>query len=349
MHLERATARLLDAAIGPMRLMALGAHPARLQKEAMEGFVFNIQRFTVHDGPGIRTEVFLKGCPFSCPWCSNPESHALHPEPGVYASRCLGRDVCGLCEQAMARAGLLAFDDDGRICSICREPDSCWEDAVAACPTGALKVWGELMNVDAVMRIIERDRRYYETSGGGVTVSGGEPLVQAAFAQELLARCREAGIRTCLESTLHGPWDALEALLRVSDLLIADFKCDDARRHERFVGCDNLTVKENLLRAATLTDQIIVRVPVIPGFNDDEDELAAIRDFLTRNLLGRILEVQVLEFMHLGEEKRRSLEQHYPYEGNDFNREELHGTVLAMQRSLQACGFDCTLGGVRKG
>ena len=315
----------------------------------MEGCVFNIQRFTVHDGPGIRTEVFLKGCPFSCPWCSNPESHVGHPEPGVYPTRCLGRDVCGLCAQASEQDGLVLFDEEGKVCSICREDGCGWEDAVRACPTGALKAWGSQMSVDEVMNVVQKDRRYYETSGGGVTVSGGEPLVQAAFTREVLRRCREAGIATCLETTLHAPWDVLEPLIDEADLLIADFKCADEQRHEQFTGLGNQLIVENLLRAASKTDQIVVRVPVIPGFNDD-DELAAIRAFLQQNLLGRIREVQLLEFMHLGEEKRRSLEQRYPYEGYNFDREELHGKVCAMQRALQECGFVCTLGlGAKKG
>lgn len=314
----------------------------------MQGCIFNIQRFTVHDGPGIRTEVFLKGCPLSCRWCSNPEGQAAHPEPGLYPSRCLGRDACGLCAQALGEPGVVTFDEAGKICSVSREAASGWEAAACACPTGALKSWGEHMSVDAVMEVVERDRSYYETSGGGVTVSGGEPLVQAAFAAKLLGRCHEAGIHTCLETTLSVPWNVAKPVLDEADLLIVDVKCLDSQLHARCTGRSNEAVLENLVRAADETDQIIVRVPVIPGFNDDAGELAAIRAFLVQNLLGRIREVQLLEFMHLGEEKCRSLERRYPYEGYEFNRDDLHGAVRAMRESLMESGFACTLGGAAK-
>lgn len=314
----------------------------------MRGCVFNIQRFTVHDGPGIRTEVFLKGCPLSCRWCSNPEGQAPQPEPAVYPARCLGRDACGLCERASAHSGVVKFDDEGTIRSICREGSCGWEAAVDACPTGALETWGELMSVDEVMRTIERDRRYYETSGGGVTVSGGEPLLQPAFVRELFRRCRQQGIHTCLETTLHAPYDVIEAALELCDLLICDVKCVHAELHERHTGQSNDLVLENLLRATQKTDQIVVRVPVVPGFNADEEELSAIEAFFVQNLLGRIREVQLLEFMHLGEEKCRSLERRYPYEGYTINRDDLHARVCAMRDSLTRSGFVCTLGGAAK-
>jgi pyruvate formate lyase activating enzyme len=190
------------------------------------------------------------------------------------------------------------------------------------------------MELDQVMEAIERDRRYYETSGGGMTVSGGEPLVQAEFTCALLERCRQVGIRTCLESTLHARWDVVERALAHADLLIADFKCADSAKHARVTGVPNDTILENLVRAADRTDQIIVRIPVIPGFNDGDADCAAAADFLERNLLGRIREVQLLEFMRMGEEKCHSLERPYPMEDCSFDREELHARILAFQSLL---------------
>ena len=348
-----------------------------------QGCVFNIQRYTIHDGPGIRTEVFLKGCPLSCPWCSNPESHSLHPEPGIYPNRCLGRKACGLCERAVQEAGVargfarapqeadaaqgperavlrgvggvsaghpnsphaVCFDEEGVVCSIRRDVEAEWRACVRACPTDALKTWGEVLDVDQVMEVVEKDRRYYETSGGGITISGGEPLVQADFAAAILRRCRQAGIHTCLESTLYASWEALEPVLDLSDLLICDVKCIDAEKHARFTGVGNEAILDNLARATRKTDQVIVRVPVIPGFNDTLEDARAIGQFLVDGLQGAIREVQLLEFMHLGEEKCRSLERPYPLHDQEVNREELHATVLAMQDHLRERALNCVLGG----
>ena len=310
-----------------------------------QGCVFNIQRFTVHDGPGIRTEVFLKGCPLSCPWCSNPEGQRACPEPGVYPSRCLGRSACGACERASGAPNAVSFDDAGSICAIGRERREDWEAAVRACPAEALKEWGGYVGVDEVMDVVERDRAFFDRSGGGVTLSGGEPLVQAAFAKALLARCRQAGIHTCLSSTLHAPWEVAQPVLRETDVLLADFKCADADKHERFTGVRNDTISANLIRAAREECDIVIRIPVIPGFNDAPADAEAAIAFLDAHLAGRIREVQLLEFMHLGEEKCRSLARAYPMKTRDFDRATLHAGVLAMRDELTAHGFSCTLGG----
>ena len=171
-----------------------------------EGIIFNIQRFTIHDGPGIRTEIFLKGCPLTCKWCGNPESQRMQPEIGVYETKCIRADVCGLCLKVCPRHGCLNTGAGQKIHSIDREICNDCLSCARACPADALKQWGKRLSVDQVMKTIRRDRSYYEASGGGVTISGGEPLLQPEFTKRILRKCKEEGINTCLESTFCMDW-----------------------------------------------------------------------------------------------------------------------------------------------
>ena len=175
-----------------------------------QGNIFNVQRFTIHDGPGMRTELFLKGCPLACEWCSNPEGLKTYMQPGIYKSKCISRKNCGACEEACPEKDVIKFVR-GKISSIdrdkCTNCLACYEE----CPSDAIKQWGKLMSVEECMKIIRKDRGYYERSGGGVTVSGGEPLLQSDFVAELFKVCKEEGISTCFESTLHVKWEEIKS------------------------------------------------------------------------------------------------------------------------------------------
>ena len=278
--------------------------------------VFNVQHFTIHDGPGIRTELFLKGCPLRCRWCSNPEGLSARIQPGVYRKKCLGAKACGLCEKACPESGKdggsgpLTFYR-GRLDSIdygrCAGCMACSE----ACPSEAVKAWGREMTVEGAMGEIIRDRGYYERSGGGVTVSGGEPLLQADFVAELFAACREEGIHTCCESCLNISREQIDKVFPLTDLWIADLKMMDCEKHRENTGAGNERILENLRYLASEGADLILRIPVIPGVNDTQENMEQTADFILNEMGGRIRTLQLLSFMRLGQEKYESLGMEY--------------------------------------
>ena len=276
------------------------------------GIITNIQRYTIHDGPGIRTEVFFKGCPLRCPWCSNPEGLEPGPELGFYPDKCLGEAACGWCRKACPAppppgTHVSAFFDTDR----CRDCLGCAD----ACPSGAVRLWGRRYTVPELMAEIRKDRSFYDKSGGGVTLSGGEALLQWGFAAALLRACRDEGVHTCVESALHVPWAHAEAVFAYADMIITDVKHMDSAVHKRAVGAGNERILENIRRAAALGKPLIVRTPVVPGFNDDEESIRAIGAFLRDGLGGKLLQYQLLPYRKMGTEKYASLRRPYPMEG----------------------------------
>jgi len=307
-----------------------------------KGIVFNIQRFTIHDGPGLRTELFLKGCPLRCEWCSNPESQVPHIQLGVYKTRCISKKKCGMCldvcpEQALIfyRGKLTAIDRDK--CTRCM---ACYDE----CPSDAIKQWGKEMSVEECMKEILRDRGYYERSGGGVTVSGGEPLVQSDFVAELFQACKAEGIQTCLESTFHMPWSEVEKVLPWTDIVISDIKHMDTEIHKRYTGVGNELVLENLKKIVELDKEFILRIPVIPNVNDDMDNMAATADFILGELGGKVRTLQLLSFMRLGEEKYTSLGMPYKMEGVKMNRRSFQKHVGEIAAYFNDRGIHCLVG-----
>jgi len=287
------------------------------QTESAEltGRIFNIQSYTIHDGPGIRTEIFFQGCPLHCPWCSNPEGILPVPQLGIYPAKCLTREKCDECLQVCS-AGEdrpICFDESGRLCSVehRRECIDCLRCA-EACPAGAIIVWGKEMTVPQLMKRIERDRAYYEKSGGGVTLSGGEVLLQWEFAGRLLLACKEAGIHTCVESALHCPSAHLEAVLPRTDLFITDIKHMDDSAHKRLTGVGNELILENICRVAAGGTPLIIRTPVVPGYNDDEENILAIGRFIKEKLGDAVIQYQLLPYRKMGTEKYASLCRPYP-------------------------------------
>ena len=262
------------------------------------GLIFNIQRFSIHDGPGVRTTVFFKGCALRCFWCHNPEGIRSRPEVLFTPERCIGDAECvAVCPHSAHEFtdGVHAFH---RLCC-----DACG-DCVDSCYANALELSGRQRSVDDVLAEILADRAFYETSGGGVTLSGGDPLVQPAFTAALLQACKAEGIHTALETAAHCRWETLAGLLPLTDLVMMDIKHMDPGRHEAATGVSNERILANARRLAESGVSLIVRIPIVPGVNDTPAEIAAIAGFV-RSLDGPALEL--LPFHRLAENKYRSL------------------------------------------
>lgn len=311
------------------------------------GIIFNIQRFTIHDGPGMRTEIFLKGCPMRCPWCGNPESHKAYIQPGVYESKCLSAEKCGLCLEVCPVEGALLFRE-GRLYAIDGEKCSRCMECASACPLEAVKQWGVKMTAEDCMKVVLRDRDFYTRSGGGVTVSGGEPLLQRKFVEKLFKLCGEEGIHTCCETTLYASWSEVKGILPYTELFISDIKHMDSRIHRKYTGVGNELILENLNRLTEEKKELILRIPVIPGVNDDMENMKRTGDFIEGTLKGRVRALQLLSFMRLGEEKYRSLNIPYEMKELEIKREELQKRVNEAREYFSSRGIRCFAGAREK-
>lgn len=277
--------------------------PKETETTVLTGVVSDIQRFSIHDGPGIRTTVFLKGCNLRCFWCHNPETHLMEPQLQVYLDRCI---LCGACVQACPhgaheiRDGQHIFHRD-----LCQTSGAC----VDTCYSQALVMVGKYMTVDDVMAEVLRDKPFYDTSGGGVTLSGGEPLLQPEFTAALLARCRAEGLHTAIETAAHVPWERLAALLPLIDLVMMDIKLMDSQQHRACTGVGNERILANARRLGQAGPPLIVRTPIIPGVNDTEAEVAAIAAFAAG--LTNLLYYELLPFHPMAAGKYESLGMAY--------------------------------------
>ena len=259
------------------------------------GMILDIKKFAIHDGPGIRTTVFFKGCPLDCWWCHNPESR----DGGAELVHRLGRCIrCGRCVEA-CDVGAITMTDEGPAVDEdrCRLSLGC----VQACPTEARQVVGREMTVAEVMKEISSDVVFFDESGGGATMSGGEPLMQPDFLGELLRACRAAGIHTALDTTGHAPAEVVDAVADDVDLFLYDLKLMDDGRHREYCGSPNELVLENLRRLSAQGRTIIVRVPLVPGITDDEANLEAIGSFVAS--LPSPHPIDILPYQRLGIDK----------------------------------------------
>jgi pyruvate formate lyase activating enzyme len=259
------------------------------------GMILDIKKFAIHDGPGIRTTIFFKGCPLDCWWCHNPEGREGGAEPVHRAGRCIR---CGQCVEACGN-GAITMTDEGPAVdeSRCRLGLAC----VAACPSEARQVIGREMTVAEVMKEIRSDVVFFDESGGGATMSGGEPLMQPDFLGELLGACRAAQIHTVLDTTGHAPPEVIDAIADDVDLFLYDLKLMDDERHRKYCGAPNDLILENLRRLSGDGRAIIVRVPLVPGITDDEANLEAIGSFVAS--LPSAHAIDILPYQRLGIDK----------------------------------------------
>lgn len=276
---------------------------AEAADESATGLVFDVQRFSIHDGPGIRTTVFLQGCNLRCFWCHNPESVTPRPQVQFFRDKCI---ACGACVEACPRGAQVLLDHQRiYLRDICESCGRCAD----ACFARALVVKGQALSVEQVIAQVDEDRPYYEASGGGVTFSGGEPLLQLEFLSECLRAARQRGLHTAVDTAANVPWAVFEELLPLADLFLVDLKALDGEKHRRGTGSGNARILENLRRLGDDRAEVWVRVPIIPGFNDDPSELGSIADFLA-DLRG-VRRVELLPFHHLGAGKYESLGAEY--------------------------------------
>lgn len=272
------------------------------------GIVFNIQRYSIHDGPGIRTNVFLKGCPLECRWCSNPESQLSKPELAYNDNKCIGTQDCSWCKKA-CQYGAIHDSDTGKVRidrDACQQCFAC----VEVCPSKALHTFGKVMTVNEVLKTVEADNIFYARSGGGLTLSGGEPLSQGDFAFELIKEAKKRRIDATVETCGYVDWSQLERIAPYLKTILYDIKSMDDAKHKEYTGVSNKVILENFVKLRNQFPHlhILVRTPVVPGFNDSEADIAAIVDFL-KDMPNVSLEI--LPYHRMGQQK-------YGYLGRDY-------------------------------
>lgn len=262
------------------------------------GVITHIQRFSVHDGPGIRTTVFLKGCQMHCPWCHNPETYRRQPEIQVFPERCLGCRACAVaCQHAAHEFSATDHVYHRERCVACGE-------CIETCYAQALVRVGETRTAESVVSEVLADRPFYQPAGG-VTISGGEPLVQAEFTGEILKLCRREGIHTAIETNLAWPWEAVEPLVPLVDIFLVDIKIMDDAAHRAWTGTSNVRTLDNLRRLDALNKDLVVRTPVVVGVNQQPEQIGAIADFLAT--LRNVRQYELLPYHPLGVGKYAAL------------------------------------------
>ncbi len=301
----------------------------------MTGRIFDIKRYSIHDGPGIRTTFFLKGCALRCLWCHNPESVDPRPEIMHWPGRCVR---CHACSQACP-LGAISEDGAGAVVIDRSRCDLCGQCA-EACLYDAVQIVGREMTVAEVVAEAERDRVFYEQSGGGVTLSGGDPIVQADFAEAVLGACRSRGLRTALDTAGMTPSVVLDRLAPKADLVLYDLKCMEEARHRAFTGASNASILDNLKRLAAAGTEVWVRIPLVGGVNDDEDNIR--RTIALLLSLKAIRRVGLLPYHSGGLEKARRIGKESQFRKFESPSEE---RIAGIETAFRDAGFDVRRGG----
>jgi len=306
-----------------------------INQESLKGIVFDIQRYSIHDGPGIRTLVFLKGCPLRCIWCSNPESHHINPQISFYPSRCIG---CGTCIKVCQKKAIRVLEGGGKFvdmnkCNLCGK-------CIESCYPEALVLLGKCFTVEELMEEIEKDRPFYDKSGGGVTLTGGEPMFQTKFSYQVLQECRKKAIHTAIETCGYADWENFEMVLPYVDLVFYDIKHMDPNVHLKLTGVSNKSILENARRIVKMKKKLIPRFPIIPYCNDSKENIINTGRFV-KNELG-LNEIHLLPYHRLGEVKYKRLGINYSLaEFKPFEKEQ----VNEFKKILEDLGLRVAVGG----
>ncbi len=305
----------------------------------MSGIIFNIERFAIHDGPGIRTLVFMKGCPLRCLWCSNPEGQKLGPEI------LFNTDKCNVCAHCIDECTMRLFErtHDERKMLIKRENCNGCGDCIDVCRelgAVALQLAGERVSVKEILSEIEKDRIFYDNSGGGATLSGGEPLMQPEFSLELLKQCREVGLHTAMETSGYAPLQVFKKISSSADLVLFDIKHMDSGLHEEFTGVSNRLILRNAKWLSDSRIPTIVRIPLIPGYNDCRSNLERTAAFISRL---NVEKVDLLPYHPFGSSKYKMLGREYRLVGLEPQDK---GRMLEVKNIIEStASLDVRIGG----
>lgn len=300
----------------------------------MKGNIFNIQKYSIHDGPGIRTTVFFKGCPLKCQWCHNPESQNFNKEVMFFKDKCI---ECGFCLKACKNNALCFEENSIKInrdkCNICGD---CCEE----CPTTARSMVGEEKSCDDVLKEILKDKIFYDESGGGVTFSGGEPLSQGKFLKTLLIKCKNKGINTTVDTSGFGDEKLIEDIAPYVDLFLYDLKIIDNEKHNKYIGVSNEMILNNLKALKNLNKRVFIRIPIIPTINDGNKD---IDDFITTlKNIGVFEQINLLPYHNISSEKYRRLNKKYELTNINVPSDE---KMEEIKKVFENEGFKVKIGG----
>lgn len=316
----------------PESFMQASAKPIALVPPDDSGWIFNIQRYSIQDGPGVRTTVFFLGCPLSCLWCSNPESQAMKPQLSYMVSRCKQCQSC----IPVCPTGAISVAPDGAIVTDRNQCNACGA-CVEVCPTEARSISGKMMSVDEVMTVIKKDSLFYRNSGGGVTASGGEPLTQPKFLLALFKACHRLGLHTCLDTTGFAPWPVIEPILAHTELISYDIKHMDPERHRELTGVGNKLILQNAERIVEKGIPLVIRVPLIPECNDSKENMDALAKFAVK--LG-VKKLNLIPYHKLGVSKYERFGMKYPLQNTpSFDKNQ----VDAIKMDLSSHGLEVTV------
>ncbi len=292
------------------------------------GIVFDIQKFSIHDGPGIRTTVFLKGCPLDCLWCHNPESKKSKPEISFISEKCI---LCGYCASKCPNQCHII---DGKGHSFDRAKCLRCGKCTMECYSKALEVIGKIMTMDEVMAEVLKDVPFYETSNGGMTISGGEPMAQFLFTKSLLEEAKRHNLHNCLETSGYAPLARYREILANVDIFLYDFKESDPERHSKYTGIPQDLIVKNLVELDSLGAKSVLRCPIIPGLNDRKSHFKEIAKLA--NKLSNIIEINILPYHPLGKSKSSRIGMEYPLSNNEFpDEDEIRGWMDTVQASTK--------------
>jgi len=301
----------------------------------MKGLVYDIQRFAIHDGPGIRTLVYMKGCPLKCLWCSSPQTQKFSTEILYTESKC---EKCLRCVDECPKKAIIFSDKekikiDRKLCNTCGQ-------CVEICPNQALKLIGDQITVEELFQDVMKDSNFYRRSDGGVTIGGGEPTMQHEFVADLLKKCKETYVHTAMETCGYVKWEDLEKILEYIDLLYFDIKHMDSRIHKELTGVSNELILENARKASKMRP-IIIRIPLIPGRNDSEENLLNTAKFAAE-LGENLLRIDLLPYHEFGTRNYEQLGREYGLKDVEPPSEDY---MINLKKLVESCGVKVQIGG----